>query len=393
MEEVLFNCGLYVITLFVYFLIRRKFDIGVLLLSLYSIISICCVFYFMETQNEWEFSYWAFMYLYIIIMLFMRPFLFDTSLLLSKISINNIRFINGFIYLYCFCGVIDIYYGASTAIDHMNKGDWGSLRQMMYENEIALYKSPIERVAKILVGYLKPLAIVVLFTTIINKSISKKWIMGLAFSIIITSFLIAMNTASRGIVMSLAISFIAGFVVFKDRLPSKVKLTLYKFGFGFFVIVLLYSLAVTKSRFGEEDQSSSLLFYFGHSMLTFNYGIVDSIEVFSNGFYFFDWFVKILGLTPFDVSLVGTHQGTNFFTFVGAWYFDFGPNGTFILAIFVPLFFLKLIRKKHIDIADLFILFTFLNYLIMGVFVIGRGNAIVWVMSFIIYISLKLKKV
>ncbi|ARV15112.1 O-antigen polymerase [Polaribacter sp. SA4-12] len=393
MEPAIVNSFLYIITLYIYIYIRRKIDVGFVILTLYAITAVLCVLYLKDHQNEWDLNYWSFIYLYVIVMLAVRPFLMDTSSFINKIKIRNINFLNNFIYIYCFCALIDIYYGSSLAIENVNSGEWATLRMDMYAGEIKLYNNQIERFAKIFVSYLKPLAIIILFVSLIYKNINKKWLFFLTLSIVFTTFLVAINTASRGLIVSLIFSFLCAFIWFKNKLNSKIKRTIYFIGSSFLVLFLIYSIAVTNSRFGDGDQSSSLLFYFGHSMLVFNYGLTDTIEAFGNGSYFFDWLIKFLGYTPIDISDLGTHFGTSFFTFVGAWYIDFGPNGTFIIALLIPMYFVRILKKQVIGIPELFLCFVYLNYLFMGVFVIGRNNSIAWISTIIIYLLLKIKRV
>lgn len=393
MEQAIINSALYIITLIIYVFIRRKIDVGFVILSLYSITAILCVLFLKVHQNEWKLNLWSFIYLYVIVILAIRPFLIDTSSYVNKIKIRNIKIANIFIFIYCFCAFIDIYYGLSMAIENINSGEWATLRMDLYAGDVKLYNNQIERFAKIFVSYLKPLAIILLFVSLIHKNISKKWLFILTLSIVFTTFLVSINTASRGLIVSLCFSFLCAFIWFKNELKLKVKRVIYFISFSFFVLFWIYSLAVTNSRFGDDNQFSSILFYFGHSMLTFNYGITDSIQFFGNGTYFFDWLVKYLGFTPINFADLGTHFGTKFFTFVGSWYIDFGPNGTFLIALLIPLFFIRMLKKQVIGIAELFICFAYLNYLFMGVFVIGRSNSLVWISTIIIYLFLKIKRV
>lgn len=393
MEEAIINSFLYVITLLIYVAIRRKLDVGFVLLSLYTMTSIICVLYLKDHQSEWVLNTWSFVYLYVIIILALRPFLIDMSAVIDNIKIRNVKFLNFFIYGYCLLSLIDIYYSFSTAIKNIVSGEWGTLRMEMYAGDLQLYDSQIERFSKIFVSYLRPLAIIVLFLGISDKKINKKWLIFLLLSILVSAFLVSINTASRGLLFALIASFLCAFILFKNRLSSSSKKKIYIAGLSFSALFLIYSIAVTKSRFGDDDQYSSLLYYFGHAMLTFNYGLTDSINTFANGSFFFDWFIKLFGWEPVATSQLGTHFGTRFFTFVGSWYIDFGPNGTFLVALLMPIFFIRLLKRKVIGVAELFISFVYLNYLFMGVFVVGRGNFLVWLISYIIYKFLKFKKI
>jgi oligosaccharide repeat unit polymerase len=326
-------------------------------------------------------------------MLAIRPFFINFNTVIDNIKIRNVTFINVFIYAYIFCALIDIYYGSSRAIMNIVSGEWSSTRNDLYAGDVQLYNNQLQRFAMIFVGYFKPLAIIIFFVGMMIDAVKTKWILLLFLSITISTFVISINTASRGMLVGLFASLFCGFILFKNRLPNYWKKTIYILGSSLVGVSLIYALAVTESRFGESNQSSSLLFYFGHSMLTFNYGLTDTISNFANGSYFFDSFVNIFKFDRFVTSDLGTHFGTNFFTFVGAWYIDFGPNGTFLIALIIPLYFKRVLKRKVVGIAELFISFVYLNYLFMGVFVIGRGNALVWIISFIIYGFLKIKKI
>ena len=109
MEQAIINSALYIITLIIYVFIRRKIDVGFVILSLYSITAILCVLFLKGHQNEWKLNLWSFIYLYVIVILAIRPFLIDTSSYVNKIKIRNIKIANIFIFIYCFCAFIDIY--------------------------------------------------------------------------------------------------------------------------------------------------------------------------------------------------------------------------------------------------------------------------------------------
>ena len=152
-------------------------------------------------------------------------------------------------------------------------------------------------------------------------------------------------------------------------------------------MMIIFSIAVTNSRFGELDVSSSLLHYFSHSFLTFNYGVVDSIENFANGKYFFNFFYDSQYI---DFFHLGTHFDTSFITFVGTLYLDFGPTGTFLIALIVPFFFnFKKKSGKNIDFGDLHLYSFYLSYLLIGVFVIGTSNSLDWIIALSFYWLLK----
>lgn len=393
MENSIINLSLYVLTFIFYVIVRRKIDLGFVLIFLYTMTAVMCSLYLIGNESNWVLSLWSFIYLYVIIMLFIRPFFFDFQIVSSKIQINNIIFLKYFIWFYVLCSFIDVYYGFLSAKENLLNSQWDELRRELYAGDIKLYNNQFERIARIIVQYFKPLAILVFFISLYSKITSRFWVLLFFISIVITSFSLAVNTASRGLLVALAASFICGYILFKNKLSKSAKRFVYTSGAVSFAIILIYSISVTNARFGDGNESSSLLYYFGHSMLVFNYGITDSIQTFGNGAFFFDWFNKLLELDLINIERLGTHFGTQFFTFVGSLYIDFGPNGTFLIAIIIPFFFIQILKRKVIGLAELFIVFVYVNYLFMGVFVIGRGNFLAWLIAIFIYKFLKFKKV
>ena len=393
MEYSIINSTLYVLTFIFYFIIKRKIDIGFVLILLYAITSVICSLYLFENQSNWELSLWYFIYLYVITMLFLRPFFIDFQIVTSKIQLNNIIFLKYFIWFYVLCSFIDFYYSLSSAKENILSSDWSMLRNQLYSGDLQRYSNQYERIARIIVQYLKPMAILVLFISLYSKITSRFWILLLFISIVITTMTLSINTASRGLLVALMGSLVCGYLIFKNKLPISAKRIIFISAAIVSTIILIYTIAVTNSRFGDGNESSNLLYYFGHSMLVFNYGITDSIQTFGNGAYFFDWFYKLFGLELVNIHRLGTHFGTQFFTFVGSLFIDFGPNGTFLIAVIIPLFFIKILKRKILGFAELFIIFIYINHLFMGVFVIGRGNFLLWFISIIIYKILKFKKI
>ena len=125
-------------------------------------------------------------------------------------------------------------------------------------------------------------------------------------------------------------------------------------------------------------------------MLTFAYGLTDTIREFLWGDYLLgkEEILKV-GID----NLLGTHFDTKFFTYVGALYLDFGPFFTLIIAVIFPLIMSLIFQfKKNVDMADLMIYVYYLTFLINGVFVVGIGYYIGWIMIFIIYFIFKTVK-
>lgn len=392
MEYAIINFLLYFLALCVYFFYKKQIDVGFVLFSTYALVSLACILHLSSEENQWKLNMWSFIYLFAIVILFLRPFL-KKSNFSSLTQINNIKFLRLFVYLFILCTVIDVFFSLETTLLNLKEGDWRQLRRNVYSDEVILYNNQILRFARIFLQYLKPLAIVIFFISLTKKILSFNIQVLLFLSILLPSFIISIITASRGIIFSTFSSLIFGFIFFKKAIPKELKKYIYIIGSFVLFAIIYFSLEVTNSRFGENNSSNNFIYYFGHSMLVFNYGLSDSIIEFGYGAYFFDWFYNLFGIDTIDINKLGAHFGTQFYTFVGALYIDFGPVFTFLIALIAPLFFSNILRKNKLYVADYFILLVYINFLFMGVFVTGKGTALLWLISIIIYKYLKIKKI
>jgi hypothetical protein len=127
-------------------------------------------------------------------------------------------------------------------------------------------------------------------------------------------------------------------------------------------------------------------------MLVFNDSLMNPIREFLYGNFFLGTFDHLVGRS-YDIFL-GTHFGVHFTTFVGEWYIDWGPLGTFIVALILPaILFHGWNNKKRIYMADL-LLYTYWSfYLTNGIFALGSGYYIYWVSTFIVYAFLRILRI
>ncbi len=122
-------------------------------------------------------------------------------------------------------------------------------------------------------------------------------------------------------------------------------------------------------------------------MLTFDYGLTDTIDTYGKGAYTFRRFVNYV-VHDLDWTL-GTHFGTSFFTFVGSLYIDFGPLGTMIAVTLLAISVRVLIRKHNLDLADMFIYLFYISTVLNGALITAPDLGWRCLLAFIIYIMLK----
>ncbi len=398
MVAVLINLILYLVTLLFYWKKVKTIDNGLILLFTYTFVAFAClVNLILNPLDQIEYTVLPFIYLFIINLFFFRPFLQSKINITDKLKIKKSPIYFVFIYIYIILGGVVIFYGYDKVAETILRNDWNSVRQDVYSGDTVVYENQLERFAKIFTGFLQPMAILFFFY-LLTDEFSRKHrvtIIMLLLAIILPSTITIISVASRGMVILLFVQFLVSYFIFKNKFSKKINQTIFKGGIALLAVFLIYSISVTKSRFEENASSDlgaqdSLIFYFGHSMLTFAYGLTDTIREFLWGDYLLgkEEILKV-GID----NLLGTHFDTKFFTYVGALYLDFGPFFTLIIAVIFPLIMSLIFQfKKNVDMADLMIYVYYLTFLINGVFVVGIGYYIGWIMIFIIYFIFKTVK-
>ena len=390
MSAVIFNVILYISTLIVYFSRYKRLDIYSFILLLYGLTSILCANYYISNVNKYDLTFFPFIYLFVVLLIFIKPFkglTFD----IAKVHIADTKLIKALVGIYILSGAITIIYGLPKTMMIFVDGDFAALRNTLYvdSDSIVLYENNIERVAKNINSYLSTFGIIISFYQLTKTKIPVLYTVILFFSWVAPGFLASTLVASRGMIVFLLIKVAIAYLFFKGAIPVKRKRILMIAGLVIIGSLILYTMIVSESRFGD-DANDSIKFYLGHSMLAFNDGLAGQIQEYSGGKYFFKWFIDFFGGdSSLDISSLGAKIGSSFITFIGCFYLDFGPIGTFILALIVSRLLIKVARKKTLKISDLSILIYFAIFFSQGVFVVGRGMSLSWVMAVVVYYILK----
>ena len=389
MTLVIGNALLYLITLLVYWHKQRRMDYGFVTIAFYLIVAICCIFEYIAEPHRWELTAWPFVYLFIANLILFLPLFSSSDKIAAKVYYNRSINIPG---LQIFCGIYIIFALITTicyfplAWDSLQSGAWASIRDSTYEEEFHLFQNPILNIIANLSTHITIAVIVIYFFLLTQPRISKAFKTTLLISTITPMALTALVIAARGHIFTLLFNFLLGFLCFRQYIPKRTKRTLLVWAIVFGGILGLYTIAVTIARFGQESDSS-LLYYFGHSMLTFDYGLTDTIDTYGKGAYTFRRFVNYV-VHDLDWTL-GTHFGTSFFTFVGSLYIDFGPLGTMIAVTLLAISVRVLIRKHNLDLADMFIYLFYISTVLNGALITAPDLGWRCLLAFIIYIMLK----
>ena len=388
----LINIVLYFCLFFYYRKKEKGIDIYQIIVSLYLGTAIMCTINYSKHPNNWQdLGFIPFLYMFVVVSIMFQPIRhFSLNPQAFQWRDNSKLFFLGCFYI--ILAFLDTYYYYDDTIERITDVDWGKLRNQFYNDEdsIQLYKNQWEKLIKNLLTYLRPFAVIYAFFQTTKKGNITFSIL-LFLAIIIPTFVTATMVASRGMIFNLTISLILGFLLFKNKMPKRNVYILSICGVIISVLFFIYATSVTVSRFGEDEAGSSVAEYFGVSMLAFNDGVFYNMYDFGYGKNFFAWFIDLFGGdSSFDTAKAGSTHGTAFFTIVGSLYIDWGPIGTIIVAYLAYILISRFTRKKMVMMSDMVIIFFYINLLAAGIFAFGRGRALVWIMTFVVYFIVRL---
>lgn len=389
MEFLIINIAFYLFTWIFYYNKRRSVDFTFVLFMAYGLVAIFGAIYYNMTPYRWHITMLPLMYLYMIFMISSAP-LYRKPISVDNFCIPHRKLFTLFLWVMLVACIVSIYYSWSNALNVAAEEAWG---EVYADEDKQSYVNLLDRLAKNIIGYGRIIASVLIFHNLARgTSKEKKLSVCLLILLIIAVILNSSARAARGMMLSSIISVMSGFFLFQSLYSKKLLRSLLLFGVGLIVIFFLYSYTIAQVRFGVAgsyyDPTESIYAYLGQPMLIFDYGIMDSIHTYMHGDFLF-------GTNPAKYyggldSVLGTHFGSGFFTYVGALYLDFGPLGTLIIASIIAFLMRNKCRVK--DLADAFIVCYYFSFILNGVFVYGRGYYFPIMMAIITYIILKLIK-
>lgn len=386
MFYVIINCFLYLILYLTY---RKKgLDFYKIIVLLYLMTAVCCALNYMQYPAKYPtLSLFPFLYMFVVLDILFQPLRgFDQDK--KRLALFDNKVMMFFACGYVILALVDMSTSITDAIERFQSGEWGALRNQLYEDSdnIELYANQWQRLVKNLLTYTHPFTFVYAFYSLTQEKKSRIFTMLLFVSITVPSFIGATVVASRGMVFQLAMELFFGYWMFKDYISKKRK-RIFLIGALFVAaFFLFYSIIVSVSRFGEDDAGGSIFEYFGHSMLAFNDQMFYKMHDFAWGTRFFSWFIDAFGgNSTFDFAKAGSTHGTAFFTIVGSLFTDWGHVFTIPVALIACVLVRKFTNKKIIYFSDLIVVFFYINTLSTGVFVLGKGRALNWLMTFMMY--------
>jgi oligosaccharide repeat unit polymerase len=379
------NASFYIIALYTYWKQRKDVDAYFMLMAMYTFTAIMCFIVNLDSHANFNnVSLIPFVYLFICILLSFSPL---KGFSVDRIELRETNLIRLLTWVYIVTGIGCIMYNFSSARELLESGEWGMLRNMLYEDEdnIQLYNSLAEKLCKNIHGYIEPFGILMCFYYLGRLENNTLKTILLWISWLPNVLLGAMLVASRGLVITALLNVIILLYLFKNTLSTKVKKIIFVSLTAISVPIALYIIAVSVSRFGDDGAGSSAFEYLGHNMTAFNQGVFP-MNSYMWGGYSLSYFYDLVGIhNYFNAKLAGYSAGTAFVTFIGAYYLDWGPIVTLLLIVVLNRLLNRITHKRTLRFSDLMVVLFFIRFYEIGIFSVGRGYMLSWLMLFVLY--------
>lgn len=380
------NLLLYIL-LFVFTWKKNKhFGPAEILILMYILVAFFGVVYYKSNPSMWNLDFLNLLYLFFIFYIFQVPISNNRYIVVNDLPVRNVKF-------YSFVAIVFICFSLFSCIVYipqvilaLKSPDWSEIYNEAHEET----ESNLLLKLANLFFHLRYLGIVLFFYFLSLANKSKFFLLLLGISSFLPIVLLTIKAASRGALVSLAISLFLTFKLFEYVIPRSIKRVLFRIVLISIPIMLTYLISVSNSRFeygktSYDSAESSYVAYLGQSMLNFDNGLMSSITAYSDGGY-------LLNIESRLNRIRGANFGAGFITFIGCLYLDFGPMGTFLIALIFTLWLKNIVRRKYHGIPELFLITTYFMFLFDGVFVVGRGYGQQWIETLFIYSVLKIMR-
>ena len=386
----LINMSLYTGAILLYWKRYRKLDAYFIMLSAYVATSILCYLYSISGNSEYvNAPMLGYIYLFACIIISLSPYK-GFSLNGKTLAFKDSPLLRKLTWMYIVSGILSLFYYIPSAVELVQSGEWGILRQMAYEGEVQLTHSFFEFLVKNIHGYLAPLGIVMCFYYLGKEDVKKYFIWLLWISWLFVDGLSGFAIASRSMVVALIFSVTVCIFLFRDLLSTRLISILISIMIGLISLIALYLISVSISRFGEEGAGDSVFFYLGHSMTAFSKLIFEPMHSYAWGDYSLSLFYHYFGIdATINDNALGLKLAGAFMTFVGGYYIDFGPVFTLIFVCVITIMLNSFTKKRVLHLSDMVIIVAFARIFMEGIFYIASGYLFAWIFTYLIYVIVR----
>ncbi|MDR2955365.1 MAG: oligosaccharide repeat unit polymerase [Prevotella sp.] len=411
-EILLGNAIVYTLTLLIYYIKSKSFNVGVLLLSLYTAAAWASLGFFNHPWFYFSVSYShmtiePFIYLYIALMLFMYSFLKVKSNTISTIVQPSVSKLLPLIKVLTIILIIHTSL-ILTTLPSLMRQDLSEIRDsVVYEGEQAWFMgySSLNLIHLFSTG-LRPFYIIFAFYTYFVSSNKNRWYWIFFLMTIIWLIASTIFNAARGNLLLSLIFIFSLFILFHKHISEKKKKMLRNIAIISAIPFVMFFIAVSQSRFGADAITYVNYKYAGENFINFNGLMYHNLKGTTDGNAYFPLLTKIFNPADQKYVTAGTTEkwtyiesetnvsGQYFYTFVGGLCFEFGKVGTFFIAILFSVlsyYILCVLRKpKEISMSQILFYAIGIYLFINGVFVFAlqgsSGNlTIIFLILLMIY--------
>lgn len=392
MISTVLNFLLFGIILLSYYLKKKRVDVPFMLILLYAIIALMGVFFFPDFSLNRQIELWPFIFLALTCYLYFNPIIKAKGVYNYSSDVKISTGLELMFVLYILCAIIKIGGDFTFVKNAIVGGDWLMMKADLYNGlSIGNRNGIIAYLANLYVSVFMHAILIYSMYTFTKEDISILKSMFLLLIALTPYIMECILYVYRGGLLTISYLTLMIFLLYYKKMVSRKRRALI---IGLSIVaslILVLTLAISLSRFGESGAGGSIVSYLGQSMLVFNAGIATPISSYANGRYFF---LNFLGLDKSDVWIdsrynISTSDGSALNTFIGCSYVDFGPVLTIIIAIVISCLLSQLFKRRSVVFADLYLFAFYLDFLILGVFHCTEGFALRIFMATALYVVLR----
>ena len=381
----LINALAYCLLLIYYWRKLKSINLGIIVLGIFVLSSIGSVWYYTFDMTKFFFPQ-----IYAIPLVYVFFLVWLSTKALLDFDIKKIRGINDFCIQSFLVGLAALisFFSILPFIELLIKASSISMSSsffgQMYEAEIdksSYFFSPVGKFCFSLIRHLGPIPVVLLFYLIVKKE-KKKLIVGCLLSVI-TLFLYAFLAGSRGGVIGWSCAFVFSLFLFRYSLSERTYSLIKKSSAIGFVGIILIFFIISFSRLGYGDAYSGVHFeatrwfaqYLGMGFIRFSCNIWD-LTRFADGDQNFGLLKSWAGLFDYTsreeyISSMSDYLGiplTEFYTYIGDIYMDFGRMGTilFFILFFLLCKFAIFRNYRYLSVLQVVLIFDVFRFLCYG---------------------------
>lgn len=371
-----FFIGMLLITI-VYVKKVKEFNIGVLLLSIYTFCSLCGIvyyktFYYLIQRHSLEITpllYWMVLFLVALIPVFKY----------DKLKFDKIQYSSKTIELFCICALFFSVIPLVEILAHINlifQGNNHIEETFSDIHDDNLKTSYLSFAGKICLRMLRWLyELVLLSSFFVLKSKNKLAIAGIITSILCIN-LYSLTMSSRGQLLTTMLYCILIYYMIKNDITiiekkriKRVGLTVLGCVTSLFVCITIWRSTIYLEKDSNNSLEIFLVRYIGEAFINISEWM-GHLKEYSYGDYCFWPIKKILMLDPplidreYTYGIMQNRLGIKlgiFYTFIGYFIFDLGYAGALMFFLFVTYLFNKIVCTKN-GIIRLSTIYAFLIY-------------------------------